>query len=157
MLQNIREKLQGWVAFAVLLIIAVPLALTFVSSDFTVTSSGFAARVNGEEIPSVDFQRVYQNQLVAEQQAAGGQLPPEAEEQIKRQALDGLVLNRAVTQYVRDAGFRVGAAPVIDYVRSLPVFQVGGQFSKPAYDATLASQGITPTAFGSQSLLSGVG
>lgn len=147
MLQNIREKLQGWVAFAVLLIIAVPLALTFVSSDFTVTSSGFAARVNGEEIPSVDFQRVYQNQLVAEQQAAGGQLPPEAEEQIKRQALDGLVLNRAVTQYVRDAGFRVGAAPVIDYVRSLPVFQVGGQFSKPAYDATLASQGITPTAF----------
>jgi len=147
MLQNIREKLQGWVAFAVLLIIAVPLALTFVSSDFTVTSSGFAARVNGEEIPSVDFQRVYQNQLVAEQQAAGGQLPPEAEEQLKRQTLDGLVLNRAVTQYVRDAGFRVGAAPVIDYVRSLPVFQVGGQFSKPAYDATLASQGITPTAF----------
>lgn len=147
MLQNIREKLQGWVAFAVLLIIAVPLALTFVSSDFTVTSAGFAARVNGEEIPSVDFQRVYQNQLVAEQQAAGGQLPPEAEEQLKRQALDGLVLNRAVTQYVRDAGFRVGAAQVIDYVRSLPAFQVGGQFSKPAYDATLASQGITPLAF----------
>ncbi len=147
MLQNIREKLQGWVAFAVLLIIAVPLALTFVSSDFTVTSSGFAARVNGEDIPSVDFQRVYQNQLVTEQQAAGGQLPPEAEEQLKRQALDGLVLNRAVTQYVRDAGFRVGASRVVDYVRSLPVFQVGGQFSKPAYDATLASQGITPTAF----------
>jgi peptidyl-prolyl cis-trans isomerase D len=36
---------------------------------------------------------------------------------------------------------------VIDYVRGLPVFQVGGQFSKPAYDATLASQGITPAAF----------
>ncbi|MBL8201825.1 MAG: SurA N-terminal domain-containing protein [Chromatiales bacterium] len=147
MLQNIREKLTGWVAFAVLLIIAVPLALSFVSSDFTVTSSGFAARVNGEEIPSVDFQRVYQNQLVAEQQAAGGQLPAEAEEQLKRQTLDGLVLNRAVTQFVRDAGFRVGAAQVIDYVRGLPAFQVGGQFSKPAYDATLASQGITPTGF----------
>jgi len=147
MLQKIREKLHGWVAFAVLLIIAVPLALTFVSSDFTVTSAGFAARVNGEEIPSVDFQRVYQNQLVAEQQAAGGQLPPEAEEQLKRQTLDGLVLNRAVTQYVRDAGFRVGAGQVVEYVRSMPVFQVGGQFSKPAYDATLASQGVTPLAF----------
>lgn len=147
MLQNIREKLQGWVAFAVLLIIAVPLALTFVSSDFTVTSSGFAARVNGEEIPSVEFQRVYQNRLVAEQEATGGELPPEAEEQLKREALDSLVLSRAVTQYVRDAGFRVGAGRVIDYVRSLPVFQVGGQFSKPAYDATLASQGVTPMAF----------
>jgi len=74
-------------------------------------------------------------------------LPPEAEEQIKRQALDSLVLNRAVTQYVRDAGFRVSANRVVDYVRSLPVFQVGGQFSKPAYDATLAAQGITPMAY----------
>jgi len=147
MLQNIREKLQGWVAFAVLAIIAVPLALTFVSSDFTVTSAGFAARVNGEDIPSVDFQRAYQNELMAEQEATGGQLPPEAEEQLKRQTLDRLVLNRAVTQFVRDAGYRVGAGQVVDYVRSLPVFQVGGQFSKPAYDATLASQGVTPTAF----------
>ncbi|MEO7387247.1 MAG: SurA N-terminal domain-containing protein [Gammaproteobacteria bacterium] len=147
MLQNIREKLQGWVAFAVLLIIAVPLALTFVNSDFSITSSGFAARVNGEEIQSVDFQRVYQSQLVAEQQATGGQLSPDVEQRLKRQALDGLVLNRAVTQYVRDAGFRVGATQVVDYVRTLPVFQVGGQFSKAAYDATLASQGIAPTAF----------
>ncbi|MEZ5566200.1 MAG: SurA N-terminal domain-containing protein [Gammaproteobacteria bacterium] len=49
MLQNIREKLQGWVAVAVLLLIAVPLALTFVGGDFTVSGSGFAARVNGEK------------------------------------------------------------------------------------------------------------
>ncbi|MEQ1800544.1 MAG: SurA N-terminal domain-containing protein [Gammaproteobacteria bacterium] len=147
MLQNIREKLQGWVAFAVLLIIGVPLALTFVSSDFTVSSSGFAARVNGEEIQTADFQRVYQNRLVSEQQAAGGELPPEAEEQLKREALDGLVLSRAVTQFVRNAGFRVSANRVVDYVRALPAFQVGGQFSKPAYDATLAAQGIAPTAY----------
>ncbi|MEO8445310.1 MAG: SurA N-terminal domain-containing protein [Gammaproteobacteria bacterium] len=147
MLQNIREKLTGWVAVAVLLIIGVPLALTFVSSDFTVTGTGFAARVNGEEIPAVDFQRVYQNRLVEEQQAARGELPPAAQEQLKRQTLDGLVLNRAVTQFVRKTGFRVSNARVIDYIRGLPVFQVGGQFSKPAYDATLAAQAISPTAY----------
>ena len=147
MLQKIREKLQGWVAFAVLLLIAVPLALTFVSSDVTVSGSGFAARVNGEEIPAVDFQRVFQNRLVAEQEAARGELPKAAEEQLKRQVLDGLVLNRAVSQYVRDVGFRVSSTQVIDYIRNLPVFQVGGTFSKPAYDATLVSQGLKPAAF----------
>ena len=148
MLQNIREKLQGWVAFAVLLIIGVPLALSFVSSDFAVTSSGgFAARVNGEEISSVDFQRVYQNELVAAQERAAGALPPEAEQQLKREALDRLTLNRAVTQFVRDAGFRVSAARVIDYIRGLPDFQVGGQFSKPAYDATLQANGISPVVY----------
>ena len=147
MLQNIREKLQGGFAVAMLLAIGVPLALTFVNSDFTATGSGFAARVNGEDIPAVDFQRVYQNRLVAEQQAAKGELPPEAQEQLKRQSLDGLVLNRVVTQYVRNTGFRVSSAQVIDYVRSLPVFQVGGQFSKLVYDNILSTQGISPTAF----------
>ncbi|MEO8223317.1 MAG: SurA N-terminal domain-containing protein [Gammaproteobacteria bacterium] len=147
MLQNIREKLTGWVAVAVLLIIGVPLALTFVSSDFTVTGTGFAARVNGEDIPAVDFQRVYQNRLVEQQQAARGEVTPEVQEQLKRQALDNLVLNRAVSQYVRNTGFRVSNGRVIDYIRGLPVFQVGGQFSKPAYDATLAAQAISPTAY----------
>ncbi len=147
MLQNIREKLQGWVAFAVLLIIAVPLALTFVSSDFTVTSSGFAARVNGEEIPSVDFQRVYQNQLVAEQQAAVGNCRQRRRSKSSaRRSTASCSIAPSPSTSVTPAS---GSAPPrsIDYVRSLPVFQVGGQFSKPAYDATLASQGITPTAF----------
>ncbi len=147
MFEKIREKLKGWVAVGVLVLIGVPLALTFVSSDFSVTGSSFAARVNGEDIPNVDFQRVYQNRLVAEQQALKNDLPPEAQEQLKRQALDGLVLNRVVTQYVRDAGFRVSSAQVIEHLRSLPVFQVSGQFSKAAYDATLATEGISPTAF----------
>jgi hypothetical protein len=48
---------------------------------------------------------------------------------------------------VRDAGFRVSASRVIDRIRNMEVFQVGGQFSRPAYDATLAAQGISPAAF----------
>jgi len=147
MLQNIREKLQGWIAVAVLLIIGVPLALTFVSGDFSVSSGGFAARVNGEDIDQVDFQRVYQNELVTRQQASGGALSPEADEQLKRETLDALVLNRAVTQFVDEQGYRIGAATVIDHIRSQPLFQVGGQFSKPAYDATLAAQGVSPVAY----------
>ncbi|MEZ5566199.1 MAG: SurA N-terminal domain-containing protein [Gammaproteobacteria bacterium] len=98
-------------------------------------------------MPQVEFQRVYQNRLIAEQQAASGNLPPAAQELLKRQALNSLVLNRVVSQYVHDSGFRISAARVIEHVQELPVFQVGGQFSKAAYDATLASQGISPTAF----------
>ena len=133
MLQNIREKLQGWVAVATILVIAVPLVLTFVSSNVNITGSRFAARVNGEEIPTVDFQRAYQNRLLTKQQAAlkagSGQLSSADEDRLKRETLDGLVLNRVVTQYVRDTGFRNNAARVIDQIRGLPVFQVVGQFS----------------------------
>ena len=147
MLQNIREKLQGWIAIVVLLLIGVPLALTFVGGDFTITGSGFAAKVNGEEIPNVDFQRVYQNRLVAEQQAAGGQLPAGADELAKKQALDNLVMNRVVSQFIHDAGFRASPSQVVRHIQAEPVFQVDGKFSKAAYDATLASQGINPAAY----------
>jgi peptidyl-prolyl cis-trans isomerase D len=147
MLQTIREKLTGWAAFAVILIIGVPLVLSFVGGDYTVTGARFAARVNGEDIPAVEYQRVYQNRLLAEQQAAKDELPKEVEARIKQEALDGLVLNRVITQYVRDAGFRVAPSRVIDRVRNMDVFKVGGQFSRPAYDATLAAQGISPAAF----------
>lgn len=147
MLQNIRNWLQGWLAWVVVGVIAVPLVLSFITTDYGVSGTNFAARVNGEDIPSVEFQRRYQDQLLAEQQAAKGQLTPEAEENLKKKTLDSLVLNRLVTQFVNEEGYRVGNQRVADYIRSLPVFQVAGQFSKPAYDAMLAAQGLSPDAF----------
>lgn len=147
MLQNIRNWLQGWLAWVVVGIIAVPLVLSFITTDYGISGTEFAARVNGEEVPSVEFQRRYQDQLLAEQQAAKGQLTPEAEEKLKKQTLDSLVLNRLVTQFVNEQGYRVGNQRVAEYIRSLPVFQVAGQFSKPAYDAMLGAQGLSPEAF----------
>jgi len=147
MLQTIREKLTGWAAIAVILVIGVPLVLSFVGGDYTFTGSRFAARVNGEDIPAVEYQRAYQNRLLAEQQAARDELTKDVEQRLKQEALDGLVLNRVINQYVRDAGFRVTPSRVIDRVRNMDVFKVGGQFSRPAYDAALAAQGISPAAF----------
>ena len=81
--------------------------LTFVGGDSTFTGGGTAASVNGEDIPAVEFQRVLQDRMVARQQETRSQLSPEVEEQLKRETLDGLVLNRAVIQFVRESGFRV--------------------------------------------------
>jgi peptidyl-prolyl cis-trans isomerase D len=150
MLEKIREGLKGWMAWLVIAVIGVPLVLTFVGGDSTFTGNGTAASVNGEDIPAVEFQRVLQDRMVARQQETRSQLPPEVEEQLKRETLDGLVLNRAVIQFVRELGFRVSAQRVADHVRTLPNFQAGGQFSKPAYEAALAANGIPAAAFESE-------
>jgi peptidyl-prolyl cis-trans isomerase D len=147
MLERIRDGLKGWWAWVVIALIGIPLALTFVGGDGTFTGASAAASVNGEDIPAVEFQRILQDRMVAVQQQTRGPVSPELEEQLKRETLNGLVLNRAVTQFVREAGFRVSAQRLADHIRSLPTFQVGGQFSKPAYDATLAANGISATAF----------
>ena len=51
MLQSIRNRLTGWVAIGFIILIGVPLALTFGTGDLTTGGSNYAARVNGEEIP----------------------------------------------------------------------------------------------------------
>jgi peptidyl-prolyl cis-trans isomerase D len=137
-------------AWAFIAVIGVPLVLTFVGGDTTFGGSGSAASVNGEDIPAVEFQRVLQDRMVARQQETRSQLSPEVEEQLKRETLDGLVLNRAVIQFIREAGFRVSAQRVAEHIRTLPNFQVGGQFSKPAYDAALAANGVQAAAFESE-------
>lgn len=150
MLERIRDGLKGWLAWVVIALIGVPLALTFVGGDSTFTGAGTAISVNGEDIPAVEFQRVLQDRMVARQQESRSQLSPEVEQQLKQETLDGLVLNRAVLQFVHQAGFRVSAQRVADHIRSLENFQVGGQFSKPAYDAALAANGVSAAAFESE-------
>lgn len=146
MLQKIRETLTGWVALAFVAIIGLSLALSFGNSP-TLTGRDYAARVNGEEIPVNEYRQVYQNQLVAQQEQFGGELPGFFLEQLQREVLEGLVINRVIRQHVRDAGFRVSDQRVAEEIRSLPALQVGGEFSSQTYIALLAQQGLSPTRF----------
>jgi peptidyl-prolyl cis-trans isomerase D len=147
MLQTIRERLTGVVAFFIIAIIAVALVISFGNMDAGIGTGRFAARVNGEDIPLLDYRQVYQNQLIRQQELYQGELPAELEAQLQRNVLEGMVRNRLVGQYVRDHGYRVGDQQVAAYIRSLPAFQVGGEFSSQSYIATLSSQGLTPEIF----------
>jgi peptidyl-prolyl cis-trans isomerase D len=146
MLQKIRETLTGWVALAFVAIIGLSLALSFGNSP-TLTGRDYAARVNGEDIPVNEYRQVYQNQLIAQQEQFGGELPGFFVEQLQREVLEGLVINRVIRQHVRDQGFRVSDQRVADEIRSLPALQVGGEFSPQTYIALLAQQGLSPTRF----------
>ncbi len=147
MFQTIRDKLQGWIAVAVIALIGIPLVLTFGNMGSGPAGANTAARVNGEEIGLVEFQRAYRNQLLARQEEFRGELPAGLEEALKRNTLDTLVLNRALAQHVESAGYRVDSQQLVESIRGFAAFQVAGQFSRPAYEAALANEGLTPTAF----------
>jgi peptidyl-prolyl cis-trans isomerase D len=147
MLQNIRDRFTGIVAGAVIGVMGVALTVTLVDTGSITDSNNFAARVNGEEIPIADFRQVAQQQLLEQEQLTRAEMTPEARQQVERNVLEGMVRNRVVAQYVRDAGYRVGDLRVAEHIRGLPAFQVGGKFSNDGYMAALASQGVTPGAF----------
>jgi peptidyl-prolyl cis-trans isomerase D len=147
MLQVIREKFTGPIAFAVIAAIGITLVISFGNMDTGGATGTFAAEVNGEEIPILEYQRIVQNELVRQQEAFQGEFPEILQEQLQRNVLDSLIRNEVLTQYVRDRGYRVNPGRVKDFIRSQPVFQVGGEYSYESYVAVLSGQGMNPEQF----------
>jgi peptidyl-prolyl cis-trans isomerase D len=147
MLQGIRDHFTGPLAFLIIGAIGAMLVISFGNMDTSGGVGEFAAEVNGEEIPLANYRRVLQAQVLRQQEAFQGELPPEMQQQLERNVLETMVRNRVVAQYVRDSGYRVSEQRLRDYIRSLPVFQVGGEYSYESYIAVLSSQGMSPDSF----------
>jgi len=147
MLQTIRDRLTGWVAIFFIAVIGLTLVVSFSGGDAGVAAGGFAARVNGEDIPLIQYRRQYQGQLAEQQEIYQGVVPEPLMIQLQRNTLERLVQRKVITQYVRDSGFRVNTDRLIAAIQSAAGFQVAGQFSNQSYQAVLASQGMTPQGF----------
>ena len=147
MLQQIRDKFTGVIAFIIIGAIGITLVISFGGMDGGVVTGNFAAKVNGEEIPYSNYQRVMQNALYRQQEAMQGELTPELQEQIQRQVLEGMISNEVVRQFVRDAGFRVDDQRVMQSIRNQEVFKVGGEYSYESYVMILQNQGVSPEGF----------
>ena len=145
MLQKIREKISGWVAGVILALLAFVFAVWGIDIGFNAQS--YAAVVNGEEIPVAPVRRAIQNQLAQLHQAYGPDLPPGVQEQVRNQVIEGFVQNRLLVERVRELGYRVSNEALTEEIRTMPVFQVGGQFSMDAYRAMLANAGYSPSGF----------
>jgi peptidyl-prolyl cis-trans isomerase D len=145
MLQKIREKITGWVAWTIVITIGVVFAVWGI--DLSFTPRPMAAKVNGEEVPVEPVRRAYQEQAARFQQAFRGDIPEEIAAEIRRGVIEQFVRRELLQQRVEQQGYRVGDAALMEYVQSYDVFQVGGQFSMDAYRAALAGAGYTPAMF----------
>ena len=144
MLQQIREKFTGWIALAILGVIAV----TFVfvgGANFAVMGDNYAAKIDGSEISINAFDQSYRQQLA--QNPTWADLPDEFRVQIRERVLDMLVRDRLVDLYLADAGYQVGDEQIIETIQRVPDFQVDGSFDQQTYEALLAQNGYTPSQF----------
>jgi len=148
MLQTIREKLTGWFAIFILGAIALTLVISFGNIDTGFSGGGAtAAIVNGEDIAVREFRQLYQQQRQQWESSYRTQMPEVLAEEMANSVIQSLVRNRVVAQHVRDQGYRVNDDDVINSITSIEAFQVGGQFSQPAYEQLLQSQGLNRQRF----------
>jgi len=144
MLQDIREKLTGKVALAVLATIA--LSFVFVGgANVSSIGSGYAAKVDGVDISIGRFELAYRDQIQANPQIAS--LPEEYRVQIRSSILEQLIQQRVIDNFLDDAGFRVTDRQLTNVVRRFSEFQLDGRFDRATYEAVLFGAGMTPAEF----------
>lgn len=149
MLQAIRDKTSGWIAYLIIGLISVPFALWGINSYLGGGEQQPAAIVDGDEISVRQLDYAYARYRERLSSLFGGQIPDvfSDESTLKEQVLTQLIEERVLLNYIQDKGFRVGDIKLFENIRSMQNFQQDGQFSKELYQNQLASQGYTPALF----------
>jgi peptidyl-prolyl cis-trans isomerase D len=149
MLQKFRDRIVNiWVAGGIIGLIAI--TFIFWGVDFNLGGATYAARVNGDEISLRDFDREYQNELYEYQEMYQSDLDEGLRTELRRNVLERMIELRAMQHRIRDAGYYVSEDRLVQYIASIPMFQVDGRFSTDIYRAQLRFQGFTPAGFEAQ-------
>ncbi len=147
MLQVIREKITGIVAWTVVILIALAFGLTGLDSFGLSGNNTIAAKVNGQKISWQVVDDLYQN-ILREQMANGNiDLASIDTKQIKKQIRDKLVNHFAIIAETKKYGFLVDDSEVLQVIMQVPQFQQDGQFSIELYKKLLQQNGNTQAGF----------
>jgi len=149
MLQSIRDKAQGWIAWAIVILIAIPFAFWGIDSYLGGGSEPIVAEVNGQEISERDLDFQYQNFRRQLRERLGGAFQAELfdETKMRNEVLDNMIRDTVLMQASADMGLAASDRDVRGAILSEPAFQRSGQFDKANYERVLQLQGMVPQQF----------
>lgn len=113
-------------------------------------AGGYAAKVNGREISTADFNQAYGNFFRQYQQQMGANFTPEMAEQLrlKDTVLDRLVERELLIDAAKAQGLAVGDEEVAKAIQQIPAFQKDGAFDFETYRSVVQNAiGVTPDRF----------
>ncbi len=152
MLQSIRDKTSGWIAYLIVFLISIPFALWGVNSYLGGGEVLPAATVDGQEIGLQNLDAAYANYRRRLEQVFGGSIPAAFSDEtlMKDQVLTQMIEEFALRSYIEKNHFRIGDRQLNQIIRSMDVFQTDGQFDPETYQRQVASQGYSTAGFESE-------
>ena len=149
MLQAIRDKAQGWIAWAIVILISIPFALWGIQEYLGVGGERDVAVVDGEEITqrmldlrARDFREGLRLSLGDNYRADMFE-----DRELKEQVRDAMIAEFVLVNHARDWNLRASDDQTRLYIASIPAFQRDGQFDQQAYEIAVRNRGITRAAF----------
>ncbi|KTC65445.1 peptidyl-prolyl cis-trans isomerase D (plasmid) [Legionella adelaidensis] len=145
MLQKLNERIQGVVAWVVIILIAV--TFTLFGIDYYMQSrqnSNTQIEVNGQAISKDSFELQYRR---TRQMRDPAQITAANENNLKNQVLDNMVATTVSLQAARANGFEVSPNQADAAIFGIPQFQEDGHFSADRYQQALSGAFYTPETF----------
>ncbi|WP_237215432.1 SurA N-terminal domain-containing protein, partial [Falsiroseomonas oryziterrae] len=145
-----RNLAKSWVAKVLFVLLIISFAIwgieDVVRNLFRETE---VVRMEGAGIPVEEAQAAARRELQRVQRQLGPdfEASPQIRELIARQAMETLISERAQRLEAARLGVAAPDAQVADYVRSIPSFQIGGQFNRVFLDQFLRQSEMTEAMF----------
>ncbi len=149
MLQAIRDKAQGWIAWVIVILISVPFALWGIQEYLGVGDEPIVAQVDGTEITERELDRRARNYRDTLRARLGASYRPDliSEEVLRAQMREQLIDERVLLSTANDWKLRMKDQSVAAFIRAIPSFQRDGQFDTDLYEVALRNQGLNRPMF----------
>ncbi len=149
MLQSIREKAQGWIAWAIVIMISIPFALWGIQSYLGGGSAAIKASVNDREITEREFESDYRSFREQLRQQLGGSYRPELldDKLLRKEALASMIKSELIYQQAMELDLRASDEVLRDMIKNNRAFQVGGRFNQKAYEDATRGIGLTTDGY----------
>lgn len=149
MLQEIRERAQGWVAWAIIILISIPFAFWGIDSYFGGGADPMVARVNGTEITERAFNQNVNRTRIQLRERLGDAYDPAlfGDGRLRKQVLERMIRETLMLENSQAMGLRTSDQAVRAAILSEPAFQTNGAFSNERYEQVLRLQGMSPAAY----------
>ena len=160
MLQRIRDKSSGWIAFIVLGMVIVTMAFFGVDSYFSPNVETYAAKVEGpakfmgygaqvREVSQESFRARFEQARQQAREAQGEAFDSAAFESMdnKRRVLETMVDEQLLDLVAERDGILVGEAEAAEQLKQIPEFQSDGAYNPDLYRLGLQARGTTHAGF----------
>nr|VFJ75325.1 MAG: peptidyl-prolyl cis-trans isomerase D [Candidatus Kentron sp. FW] len=149
MLQDIRDRAQGWIAWLLVIFISIPFALWGIHEYLGTDPNIPVAEIDGDELGLRQFQQAYRQKQTQLQNlfGAGFDLRVLDEKKLKKSTLDELIDNEVLLRAGLDEGLHIGDQQLARIIQSQESFREEGRFSDALYQQWLRMSGYTASGF----------
>ncbi|MDT8410473.1 MAG: SurA N-terminal domain-containing protein [Wenzhouxiangellaceae bacterium] len=149
MLQAIRDRVTGIVAFLILGLLAIPFLFFGVDSYIRDVPQDSIAKIGDAEITLSEFQTEfsrYRAQLRAQQGEDYNELEA-SRPQARREFLESMIDQQLLINYAQELGLAISPNTIVEVIQNIPAFQIDGQFNRDIYRQRVQAVGQTPASF----------